>query len=250
MVHEEGLIVAQAVHPTSETAVVESLISQHQEVFGAAPATLLLDAGYHAGPLLRDLAEREIDVLAPSGRAEAEGEWQRAEPQGRFSKGRFRYDADSDSYVCPAGEHLVFQREGMDRGRPFRRYRTEGACAGCALRPQCTSDPQGRAIQRYEGDPYREAMVAVLEQPAARAVYMRRGPIVERPFAELRERQGLRRFHRRGQAGARVEVSLHCLAFNLKWAMGRGEIALALVAAVRHGVRWQLLAFAIVRIPA
>jgi len=249
MVHEQGLIVAQAVHPMSEMAVVGTLIDQHQEVLGATPATLLLDAGYHSGPLLRDLAEREINVLSPSGGVEAEGQWHRAPRKGEFAKERFRYDSESDSYACPAGQRLVFAGEGVDRGRPFRWYRTM-ECVQCALRPQCIGDRRQRRLKRFDAEEYREAMVAVLEQPAARAVYLRRAAIAERPLAELRERQGFRRLHRRGQAGARVEVSLHCLAFNLKWAAGRDEIALAIVAAVRDGAQGQLLALAILRFPA
>ncbi len=62
----------------------------------------------------------------------------------------------------------------------------------------------------------KEVMAQVLEQPAARQRYARRSHLVEPVFAELKERQGLKRFHRRGLRGARLEFSLHCLAFNLK----------------------------------
>jgi hypothetical protein len=48
------------------------------------------------------------------------------------------------------------------------------------------------------------AMAQVLSQPAARAKYHRQA-LVEPCFAELRERQGLKRFHRRGLAAVRVE---------------------------------------------
>ena len=46
--------------------------------------------------------------------------------------------------------------------------------------------------------------------------------MVEPVFAELRERQGLKRFHRRGLAGVKVEFSLHCIAYNLKRAQRIG----------------------------
>jgi hypothetical protein len=38
---------------------------------------------------------------------------------------------------------------------------------------------------------------------------------VERVLAEMRERQGLKRFHRRGLLGVRAEFALHSRAFNL-----------------------------------
>lgn len=42
---------------------------------------------------------------------------------------------------------------------------------------------------------------------------------VERIFAELGWRQGLKRFRRRGRLGSALEFSLHCIACNLKWAL-------------------------------
>jgi hypothetical protein len=74
---------------------------------------------------------------------------------------------------------------------------------------------------RYQGEELKEAMAQVLSQPAARAKYQRRQAIVEPCFAELRERQGLKRFHRRGLKAVRAEFALHCIALNLKRALGR-----------------------------
>jgi hypothetical protein len=67
-------------------------------------------------------------------------------------------------------------------------------------------------------------MAEVLSHPAARAKYRRRQAIVEPCFAELRERQGLRRFHRRGLNAVRAEFALHCIAFNLKRAVGHSVL--------------------------
>ena len=100
-------------------------------------------------------------------------------------------------------------------GRRYRVY-CGARCADCGLRERCTESKYGRPLKRYEGEELKEAMVQVLSQPAARAKYHRRSAIVEPLFAELRERQGLKRFHRRGLAAVRVEFALHCIAFNLK----------------------------------
>ena len=87
------------------------------------------------------------------------------------------------------------------------------------MREQCTADRDGRTLKRYVGEELKELMALVLTQPSARAKYRRRAAIVEPFFAELRERQGLKRFHRRGLNSARVEFALHCIAFNLKKAV-------------------------------
>ena len=108
----------------------------------------------------------------------------------------------------------------MRCGPAYREYWGGRQCAGCPLRSRCTDSPRGRKLKRYAGEEFREWMAALLEHPLARARYRRRKAIVEPCFAELRERQGLKRFHRRGLTAVRVEFALHCMAFNLKRAVG------------------------------
>lgn len=237
LMHESGLILAQHVHPSSETAAVAPLLEQHQAIFSAGPSTLLMDAAYHNGALLGSLAEQEIDVLCPSGQTfKAQGPWTKRSPHQKFPKLGFAYDPETDTYVCPEGQRMTYRAHGKDRGLRYRLYGTN-ACGSCALRSQCTKSRRGREVKRYTGDEYKEAMDKVLEQPRAREMYKRRLTMSEPVYAELRERQGLRRFRRRGLRGARVEFALHCLALNLRKAL-RMEAFQALLSALSgHGRR-------------
>ena len=74
-------------------------------------------------------------------------------------------------------------------------------------------------------------MAQVMAQPGARRAYGRRRAMVEPVFAELRQRQGLTRFLRRGLAGVRLEFALHCLAYNLKRALSLERASLRLFTA-------------------
>lgn len=91
----------------------------------------------------------------------------------------------------------------------------DGDCSGCTLRAQCTNSKTVRTLKRYDGEEIKEAMAAVLNQPAARRQLRRRGAITEPLFADLRERQRLTRFHRHGLKWVKVEFALHCAAYNL-----------------------------------
>lgn len=234
LMHEAGVIIGQYVDASSETAAVEPLLEQHQEVFAQLPPTLLIDAGYHHGKMLGGLAEQGIDVLCPSGKAIDDDHWEKKGSKGRFAKNQFRYDEQRDAYLCPAGELLSYTDRGKDtQGRGYRSYRT-AACAHCPVRTQCTTAKHGRSIKRYAGDEYKEAMALVLIQPRAREVYRRRMPIAETVHAELRERFGLRRFHRRGLSGVRAEFSLYCIAFNLKKALRDTAVLVVFVVSSRH----------------
>src|SRR5262249_38334945 len=151
-----------------------------------------------------------IDVLCPTGRATSEHSWERrAGRGGRYPKQAFQYVAERDVYRCPGERELIYEQRKVDAfGRRYRLYRGT-RCGDCALRERCTESRYGRPLTRYEGEELKEAMTQVLSQPAARATYLRRGAIVEPCFAELRERQGLKRFHRRGLKPVRVEFALH-----------------------------------------
>ncbi len=229
LVHESGLIVAQQVHPSSETATVNALLDQHVGAFGVEPITALFDAGFHSGEVLQHTAERGIDILCPAGKPA--GTWhKRNGPRRDLDKAAFTYDALANAYRCPAAQTLRPIAAGIDRaGRAYQSY--GGApCRHCALRAQCTTSAKGRKVIRYAGDEFKEWMAEVWRQPGARKQFRRRRSIVERPFAELRYRQGLTRFHRRGVLGVRVEFALHCIAFNLKWAIAQRRAVLVIIA--------------------
>jgi hypothetical protein len=209
------LIVGQRVEYNSERAGLWPMLAQHQRALGAVPDALLLDAGYMGIELLSRLAEREINVLCPSGRTNA-ADWQRRTSGRYFDKREFIYEAQQDRYRCPAGRELHFESRARDqRGARYVRYR--GAqCGDCALRAQCTTAPRGRTLRRYAGEEIKVAMQQVLRQPRARREYRRRKVLVEPVFARLRGLQRLDRFHRRGLTAVRAEFALHCIAYNLR----------------------------------
>ncbi len=213
------LIAGQGVHPSSEPALFNGLLAQHLTGFGCDPTTVLADAGYASLTIFTDCCERNLDLLCPSGRAGHDGDWAKRGNRGRFGKQAFAYDPALDLYRCPAGRQLLpEQRRNTDRGgRSYTRYKGV-ACQDCALRAQCTKSPSARTLKRYTNEEFKEGMIEVMAQPGARSRYRARGAIVERVFAELRERQGLKRFHRRGLFAVRAEFALHCIAFNLKQA--------------------------------
>jgi transposase len=213
------LIAGQGVHPSSETALFNALLDQHQAIFGCDPSTVLVDAGYASLTIFADSCERGLDLLCPTGHLRGDKGWSKAGNHGKFGKSAFVYDPLHDLYGCPGGRQLLpEQRPRLDRdGRLFRRYQAV-SCQGCALRAQCTDSKSGRTLKRYANEEYKEGMGEVMAQSRARAKYRLRSAIVERIFAELRERQGLKRFRRRGLLAVRAEFALHCIAFNLKQA--------------------------------
>lgn len=221
-VHESGLIVGQHCDASSEQAAIAPLLDQHERIFDAPPERTLLDAGYHDPGTLQQFVDRNVDVLCPAGKESTP----LAKRSAKISKADFVFDDLANAYSCPGGRSLVVWDRFTDTdGRPITRYRSPD-CSACSLRPQCCRGKANRTIKRYEGDALKEAAAAILRQPEARRLYAQRKAIVEPVFARLKERQGLRRFLRRGRCGAALEFALHCLAYNLGLAARRLDRAL------------------------
>lgn len=216
LANAQRVVVALGNHASSETAQVPGLIEQSRRTTGSTPQELLLDAGYCSDGVIEHTLERDISLLCPQGKAPGQPRASRH----FFSKDRFTYHPDDDVYICPAGQRLI--RVGRYRGNAdtpgYTEYQTT-ACGHCALQARCTRARHGRKVKRYAGDEAKEALRMVMAQPQARRIFGQRKAMVEPVFSSLRQRQGLNRFRRRGQAGVRREFALHILAHNLSRAI-------------------------------
>lgn len=75
-------------------------------------------------------------------------------------------------------------------------------------------DPAGRKTAARS--PQRDAMRERLKNPDERALYRRRGALVEPVNGRVKEQHRFRRFSRRGLTACRAELQLLALAFNLR----------------------------------
>ena len=116
------------------------------------------------------------------------------------------------------------------------------ACERCEQRSRCTKGVQGRRIKRYAEDAAKELLRDKMEKPEVRERYLKRQGMVEPVFSQLKCRQGLRRFRRKGLKAVRCEFALHAMAYNLSramalWAWDIPFIFRWLLFAIRGGAR-------------
>lgn len=215
LANKHRLIVGQHVSPSDENASVRPMLNQYESIHGSKPSCAMFDAGYHNHTVLGLAIELDLNLLCPSGRADA-GEWEKQDANEKFGKKKFEYDEERDVYMCPEGRELKRSGSGGKvRGQTCVFYRCKD-CDQCKRRAECTSGKQGRIIKRFEVDSAKAAMKKVFENERARKAYSQRKAMVEPVFSELRYGQNLVRFHRRGLSKVRVEFSLHCVAYNLR----------------------------------
>ena len=202
----------------SDAATLRPMLGRLHHLTGCALSDLLVDCGYVTGLDLADCRQLGVALYGPW----KEHDWSGAKTPKPFSKDRFIWHAERDSYECPAGQMLrriASHTRVCSGGREVMEWTYRGdadTCQACALRAHCTtSQTQGRSVQRSEHDDLIAAHRAWMETAPAKAVYRLRGQTVELVFADVKEHRGLRRFSGHGLARVQAEFALDVLLHNL-----------------------------------
>ncbi len=132
--------------------------------------------------------------------------------RGLFTKDDFRIDLDARCCTCPAGEQgrARVSVAGQLVGFQFAAKR----CADCPLRPQCTTNRQGRQIQIQPDEAERQRLRAEQADPEWQALYRQR-PRIEGKIAEL-VGHGMRRARYIGRTKTLLQLYFTAAVVNLK----------------------------------
>jgi transposase len=180
------------------------MAAQARDAVGANEVTAVADTGYSNGEHGALCEQDGITAVVP--RPET------VNPNGSqyFSRDRFSYDRESDSWRCPAGATLsLFKTSHTQKKREY----TSRACGNCALKPQCTKAAQ-RVIVR---DFYEDAREAMHRRASTDPIWMKhRRETAEHPFGTMKWLMAHPRFLLRGLRKAKAELALGVLCYNLK----------------------------------
>jgi transposase len=177
---------------------------QGKDAVGADEVTVVADTGYSNGEHGALCEQDSITAVVPRAAT--------VNPTGAqyFSRDRFAYDAESDSWRCPAGETLSLFKTSHTQQK--KEYTTQ-ACGTCPLKAQCTKAAR-RVIVRGFHEDAREAMH---RRAMADPIWMKhRREMAEHPFGTMKWLMGLPRFLVRGLRKAKAELALGVLSYNLK----------------------------------
>ena len=206
---EHALIVVQQV--TDQAADNRSLqpMAEAAKVAVGEPAqtlNVIADAGYSNGEQAEACEAKGILPHVPANRA--------VNNQGDgtlFDRTKFTYQAESDTFLCPAGQTLA-RKQLVRKDRSVYYMGQPEVCGSCALKSRCTTSSQ-RLVSRHL---HEEALQRMQQRATPEAMRLRRST-VEHPFANLKYRIfGHPRFLLRGLRGAQTEISLAVAAYNLK----------------------------------
>jgi transposase len=189
----------------SDRAQLANIASQAKQVLGVDELQAVADRGYYNCEEILACQEAGIEVTLPKPMTSG------MEAKGRFGKQDFRYMAEEDVYVCPAGEKLAYHYTNEEKGLVLHRYWTN-ACLSCAIKHRCTTGKE-RRITRWEHEHVLETVQKRLDRNP-QAMRQRR-ETAEHPFGTLKMRMGATHFLMKRLPKVATEMALHVLAYNL-----------------------------------
>jgi len=202
---EEPLITAVEVAPANEqdgpqaAALIDAQSEQRR------PERLLGDAAYGTGPVRAELAEREVEVLAPVPEAPVR--------EGRLAKRDFQIDFEAGTVTCPAGQVAkIHTQPAGARAAVFPRT----VCRDCPLRSRCLGPRSAHKSLRLARE--EELLIAArqaLDDPHSAEHLRRTRPRIERLLGLLAHRYGARKARYIGAAKARLQALWAAALVNL-----------------------------------
>ena len=203
---EHHLIVThEVINVGNDRAQLSAMAKQAKAVLAVDKLDVVADRGYFDSEEILACEGADITVTLPKPLTSG------AKAQGRFGKQDFRYLADEDVYICPAGARLTYRYTREEGGLALRRYWT-GVCPDCPMKALCTPGKE-RRVSRWEHEHVLEAVQQRLdEHPQA---MRQRRETAEHPFGTLKARMGATHFLMKRLKNVRTEMALSVLAYNL-----------------------------------
>ena len=129
---EHHLIVTHEVtNEGSDRSQLSHVAKETKATLDVDKLDVVADRGYFNGEEILECEEAGITVTLPKPMTS------NSKAEGRFGKQDFRYIAEEDVYVCPAGERLAYYYTTEDKGLVVHRYVTN-ACRHCTIKHNCT----------------------------------------------------------------------------------------------------------------
>ena len=216
------IITHEVTNVGSDRAQLGHMAKQSKATLDAESLDVIADRGYFSGEEILACDQAGITVTLPKPMTS------NSKAEGRFGKQDFRYEAEQDVYVCPAGEKLAYWFTTQDKGMVLRRYRTN-ACQRCSIKHNCTTSKE-RLISRWEHEHVLEAVQRRLDEHPEKM--RQRRETVEHPFGTIKARMGATHFLMKTLPRVASEMALHVLAYNLTRVMNIMGIQ-PLMAAIR-----------------
>lgn len=194
---------------------------EHLEKLPFTPQTITTDSIFGTEENYQLLEEKEIEsyLKYPTFHREQTRKYK----NNIFLKENFHYDADTDTYVCPASKPLcyTYTKKDIHKKTGFvshsRVYEAED-CNQCPMREACTTSKENNRTLAVNAqlDIYKKLASKNLHSDKGLELRKRRGQEIESCFGDIKHNMGFRRFHLRGLKKVKTEIAIVSMAHNLR----------------------------------
>jgi len=169
--------------------------------------SVVADAGYVTPHIAKTCFDQGIRPVLPYKRPQT--------GKGLFRRYEYVYDEYYDEYICPEGETLPLVGIRKDGRRYYASDQRK--CKNCPQLERCTHSVTPRKIiTRHVWQNHLEEANHLRHTDYNKMLYSRRKETIERVFADMKEKHGLRYTHYRGIDKVSSEVMLTFACMNLK----------------------------------
>lgn len=203
-----GFILGIEVTPANvhDSTMLQTVLEQVKKNV-SKPQFIGVDAGYKTPYICKTLIEQEIRPVMPYKRPMTKA--------GFFKKYEYAYDEHYDCYLCPNNQILKYSttnREG------YREYKSNPyICKECPFLNKCTTSKEHqKQINRHIWEGYLEEAEHLRHTKLNKEIYEKRKETIERVFADMKEKHGMRWTTLRGLKKVSAQAMLVAACMNLK----------------------------------
>ena len=203
------LAVTEVTQEASDQGQLAGMVEKAKAELQIDQAEVVADAGYYKSEDIKACQDLGIEPHVPAANNSP------SERRGLYGKADFQFEAQSNTYRCPAGGLLKYRRTTQDKGRKVFNYDNPKACAGCPLKRRCTQT-SFRTVSRWEHEQRLERMAQKLA--AAPDKMIARKSLIEHCWGTLHWLLP-GGFLVKGLQSVGAEVSLAQFSYNFKRAL-------------------------------
>jgi transposase len=171
---------------------------------GVETITAIADKGYYNGKDLKSCEENGITAIISKQKIS------NSTGDENYTKDKFIYDKDEDTYTCPMGNKLKrVSKDGAKRAS----YKCD-ECDDCPNKANCTTNKKGRGISTSEYQEYYDRADKRFAENIE--LYKKRQMLVEHPFGTVKRGLGYTYLLLKGNEKVKCESHMHFFVYNLK----------------------------------
>jgi Transposase DDE domain len=199
------IVTREVTNVGNDRSQLARVATQTKDTLETENLDVVADRGYFNSAEILACEEAGITVTLPKPMTSG------AKSEGRFGKQDFRYVAEENVYICPAGERPAQHFTNEEHGLVLHRY-WANACQSCLIKHSCTTSKE-RRITRWEHEQVLEVVQRRLDEHPEKMRLRRE--TVEHPFGTIKARMGATHFLMKTLPRVATEMALQVLAYNL-----------------------------------